>query len=236
MKNRLGSCKSSQRNSKTMRKSALLERRGGKEVVLSTGAAAAGNSKSNTSEYFDYVSEVLATNHSADAGGAGEETDNPRRGEYNTNNGRAHNKYQQYKRKFTVYSNKERSSGMLNPGANGVCYQGLDSLSHVLDQDRPTATPATRPRAPTSTSKGHKQEEIPVDTLLKFAPCCDAHQLPCKVLTVKKAGANKGRLFYKCSVYPMEQCCNYFMWCEVRRRLLYTRLQSRFICNYRVFM
>lgn len=44
-------------------------------------------------------------------------------------------------------------------------------------------------------------------------PSCSGHQRPCKVLLVKKAGTNKGRRFYVCSMPRGEQCA-FFEWVE----------------------
>jgi ATP-dependent DNA helicase Q4 len=44
-------------------------------------------------------------------------------------------------------------------------------------------------------------------------PCCGGHQRPCKLLIVKKAGANKGRKFYACSM-PRGEQCDCFEWAD----------------------
>ena len=47
---------------------------------------------------------------------------------------------------------------------------------------------------------------------LECAPVCTRHNLPCKLLTVKKAsGGNKGRKFYVCSL-PQYEGCSFFQW------------------------
>lgn len=47
----------------------------------------------------------------------------------------------------------------------------------------------------------------------KTIPKCSEHQQPCKLLTVKKSGQNKGRPFYACSL-PRDQQCNHFEWAD----------------------
>ena len=44
-------------------------------------------------------------------------------------------------------------------------------------------------------------------------PSCSGHQRPCKLLLVKKAGTNKGRKFYVCSM-PRGEQCDFFEWVE----------------------
>ena len=44
-------------------------------------------------------------------------------------------------------------------------------------------------------------------------PLCSGHHMPAKLLTVKKAGGNKGRKFFGCS-FPSEQRCKFFLWVE----------------------
>jgi GRF zinc finger len=44
-------------------------------------------------------------------------------------------------------------------------------------------------------------------------PLCSGHHQPCKVLTVKKSGPNRGRQFYACACPRMEQC-NHFAWAD----------------------
>ena len=47
----------------------------------------------------------------------------------------------------------------------------------------------------------------------KTIPVCTGHQQPCKLLTVKKTGANKGRKFYACPC-PRGEQCNHFQWAD----------------------
>ena len=42
---------------------------------------------------------------------------------------------------------------------------------------------------------------------------CKGHQEPCKLLTVKKAGPNKGRQFYACPC-PRSEQCSHFQWAD----------------------
>lgn len=47
----------------------------------------------------------------------------------------------------------------------------------------------------------------------KAIPLCTGHQQPCKLLTVKKTGANKGRKFYACP-FPRGEQCQHFVWAD----------------------
>lgn len=49
--------------------------------------------------------------------------------------------------------------------------------------------------------------------LQRLAPLCPAHRLPARLLVVKKAGPNRGRRFYGCSL-SSEDGCGFFMWAE----------------------
>jgi GRF zinc finger len=54
-------------------------------------------------------------------------------------------------------------------------------------------------------------------------PLCSGHQQPCKVLTVKKSGPNRGRQFYACACPRMEQC-NHFAWADDTLRVSFSML------------
>lgn len=57
-------------------------------------------------------------------------------------------------------------------------------------------------------------------------PACSGHQLPAKLITVRKDGANKGRKFYGCA-YPADQRCKFFMWAEDNPQLITLVLEER---------
>lgn len=57
------------------------------------------------------------------------------------------------------------------------------------------------------------------DMIRHYAPMCSVHHMTCKVVTVTKASANKGRKFYCCS-YPRDQQCRFFLWVEDNPELL----------------
>jgi hypothetical protein len=57
-------------------------------------------------------------------------------------------------------------------------------------------------------------------------PACSGHQLPAKLVTVRKDGANKGRKFYGCA-YPADQRCKFFMWAEDNPHLIALVLEER---------
>ena len=57
-------------------------------------------------------------------------------------------------------------------------------------------------------------------------PACSGHQLPAKLITVRKDGPNKGRKFYGCS-YPADQRCKFFMWAEDNPNLIALVLEER---------
>ena len=57
-------------------------------------------------------------------------------------------------------------------------------------------------------------------------PACSGHQLPAKLITVRKDGANKGRKFYGCA-YPADQRCKFFMWAEDNPQLIALVLEER---------
>lgn len=57
------------------------------------------------------------------------------------------------------------------------------------------------------TAKNKKQKSK------RAIPLCSGHQQPCKLLTVKKSGDNKGRQFYCCS-FPRSEQCNHFQWAD----------------------
>ena len=50
-------------------------------------------------------------------------------------------------------------------------------------------------------------------SLLACAPLCFGHQQRSRLLKVRKAGPNKGRQFYACSL-PRHDQCDFFMWAE----------------------
>lgn len=69
----------------------------------------------------------------------------------------------------------------------------------------------------------------------KAIPVCTGHQQPCKLLTVKKTGPNKGRKFYACS-FPRSEQCNHFQWVDdtvqaAQDALLRNRSQSGFVAR-----
>ena len=57
-------------------------------------------------------------------------------------------------------------------------------------------------------------------------PACSGHQLPAKLVTVRKAGPNRGRKFYGCA-YPADQRCRFFMWAEDNPALVALVLAQR---------
>ena len=65
--------------------------------------------------------------------------------------------------------------------------------------------------------KGKKTKQNPHGLTDDFweqtAPECSGHQMPGKLLIVKKDGPNKGRRFYGCC-FPADQRCKFFMWAE----------------------
>jgi hypothetical protein len=66
-------------------------------------------------------------------------------------------------------------------------------------------------------------------------PLCSGHQQPCKLLTVKKSGENRGRKFYACS-YPRSEQCDFFQWADdtiaaAQTQLLRNRSLSGFIAR-----
>ena len=69
----------------------------------------------------------------------------------------------------------------------------------------------------------------------KTIPVCTGHQQPCKLLTVKKTGPNKGRKFYACP-NPRSEQCNHFQWADdtlqaAQDALLRNRSQSGFVAR-----
>jgi hypothetical protein len=81
-----------------------------------------------------------------------------------------------------------------------------------------------------STTHSAKKRVIP-DPI----PLCSGHQQPCKLLTVKKSGENRGRKFYVCS-YPRREQCDFFQWADdtitaARTQLLRNRSLSGFIAR-----
>jgi hypothetical protein len=58
--------------------------------------------------------------------------------------------------------------------------------------------------APNNDKSKHRSDAIPL---------CSGHRQPCKLLTVKKSGPNKGRKFYACAGERREQC-NHFAWAD----------------------
>ena len=57
-------------------------------------------------------------------------------------------------------------------------------------------------------------------------PACSGHQLPAKLIAVRKAGPNRGRRFYGCA-YPADQRCQFFMWAEDNPNLIALVLAER---------
>jgi len=60
-----------------------------------------------------------------------------------------------------------------------------------------------------------QKQQLRKDKLTKGnpLPLCTGHQRPCKLLTVKKSGDNKGRKFYACPL-PRGEQCNHFQWAD----------------------
>lgn len=183
MKNNLGACKGLQKSSYSRRKDLAAYRReqngsignASMESLLNSNSHVNSNNSGNsgdssngnatTSEYFDYVSEARA---SVPRSGSDESTvasdslstshSNPHvyHGGYNTNSGRAQNKFNKYKSKFGGGSNSkygQHSSGNMDkfknkPGADnsssmGGVFYGIDSLSFSLDHFTNNITSST---------------------------------------------------------------------------------------------
>ena len=59
----------------------------------------------------------------------------------------------------------------------------------------------------------HNPHGLTEEFFEKFSPMCNGHQMRAKLLTVKKAGPNRGRRFYRCG-FSADQQCNFFMWAD----------------------
>jgi hypothetical protein len=64
------------------------------------------------------------------------------------------------------------------------------------------------------------------EVLEDCAPACSGHQLPAKLITVRKTGPNRGRKFFGCS-YPADQRCGFFLWAEESPLLVAVTLAVR---------
>jgi GRF zinc finger/DEAD/DEAH box helicase/SAP domain len=85
--------------------------------------------------------------------------------------------------------------------------------------------------APPAIAKLNKKKRQTSSTI----PLCPDHQQPCKLLTVKKTGPNKGRKFYVCA-FPRGEQCNHFLWADdtvqaAHEALLNNRTVSGFIAR-----
>ncbi|CAB9501409.1 syndrome ATP-dependent helicase homolog [Seminavis robusta] len=109
---------------------------------------------------------------------------------------------------------------------------GLDPLDDYLDgvyQNKKTTSTDPNKNKTKSTKAAAANEE-------NSHPKCARHQLPCKLLVVKKnTTGNKGRKFYACSMPKGEQC-DYFEWADdttqaAARALLANRSYSGFVAR-----
>jgi GRF zinc finger len=106
----------------------------------------------------------------------------------------------------------------LSSGA-AKCHGGVDALDQCLDA---LATAAASAADSSTTAADGENEE---DVLKRLAPRCPRHQRAAKLLTVRKAGGNRGRKFYGCSL-PRGEGCGFFMWAEVS----HTFICDQFMC------
>jgi trimeric autotransporter adhesin len=105
----------------------------------------------------------------------------------------------------------------LSSGA-AKCHGGVDALDQCLDAlataAAAAAAAASSAAAGSSGSTTAANGENEEDVLKRLAPRCPRHQRAAKLLTVRKAGGNRGRKFYGCSL-PRGEGCGFFMWAEV---------------------
>lgn len=244
MKNRLGSCKSTQASSKSKRKALFEHRRSGSdESVKPASIVDARERRMQATPYFDYVNEISNT--------AGDDvTSSGARVYADTStgfhsSGTAARKRDMFREKFKT-NYKAKYTGQPDNELNtvGRSYFGIDALNFTLDshEQKERGMKGKSSKAATAVSglynggtsyfgdssknKGNKNTVInDPDILFSCAPMCsptsnamDITHPPgvrSKLLQVKKSGPNKGRWFYKCGAYPVENCCNFFMWCDV---------------------
>lgn len=113
---------------------------------------------------------------------------------------------------------REDSSGTSQPLGGSISRYGLDPLDGALDLVLPQGQRSDHDQTDGTTSAATGASTtarvIDRDDLLRLrAVKCPRHNMPCKLLTTKKPGPNKGRQFYVCS-FPAGQRCDFFMWAD----------------------
>ena len=108
------------------------------------------------------------------------------------------------------------------------------SSSHATHGNGAATANTSMPVKPPRVKKGSRQRHSGRyggfdDAVLEaedVRPACSGHQLPAKLITVRKDGPNKGRKFYGCA-YPADQRCKFFMWAEDNPNLIALVLEER---------
>ncbi|XP_072519835.1 endonuclease 8-like 3 [Salminus brasiliensis] len=136
---------------------------------------------------------------------------------------------------LTDLSQKKPAASQRNPAAGT---RGLQNVRHSAGIGSPgigtQISTQTSPGSPSQPSKRRKTEagHLPGGALQNTSqlstsatqqgptasrpttPCCPTHQRPSVLRVVNKAGENKGRQFYTCSL-PQGSQCNFFEWADL---------------------